>query len=164
MAANLLIALALVSLNPQEAQDSPPAQTEAVETIEDYAWMAGRWTGPGLGGIVEEVWSPPIGGQMIGHFGMYRDGKPIFYELMMMDEAEPGSGVRLRVKHFNADFTAWEDKGDWHEFEPVGIVDGEARFNGIKFHREGDELHLVVMLKSPEGEITENPMVLTRAE
>ena len=35
------------------ASDKPRAK------IEDMAWLAGRWLGDGLGGISEEIWSPP---------------------------------------------------------------------------------------------------------
>lgn len=80
-----------------------PAAAPAA-TIADAAWIAGRWVGAGLGGQIEETWAPAAGGQMVGHFQLVKDGKPALYELMMLDAAP--TGLRLRVKHFNADFTA----------------------------------------------------------
>src|SRR5688572_27278838 len=85
------------------------AQTERAATIEDAAWLAGRWVGEGFGGQMEETWAPPVGGQMVGHFRYWRDGQPQIYEIMLMDVVE--GGVRLRVKHFNPDFTGWEERG-----------------------------------------------------
>ena len=52
-------------------------------TIADMAWLAGHWIGGGLGGLTEEVWSPPRNGVMMGMFRLVRDGKPIFYELLI---------------------------------------------------------------------------------
>src|SRR5687767_15714011 len=42
-------------------------------TIADMAWLAGRWTGDGLGGRTEEIWSPPDAGTMMGTFRLIRD-------------------------------------------------------------------------------------------
>src|SRR5262245_45051261 len=59
-------------------------------TIADLAWLAGHWTGEGLGGFTEEVWSPPRNGAMVGMFRLVRDDKPVFYELLTVAE-EKGS-------------------------------------------------------------------------
>ncbi|RYY34034.1 MAG: hypothetical protein EOP59_16885, partial [Sphingomonadales bacterium] len=69
----LRFAVLLAMATPAVAQDA---------TIADAAWLAGRWVGEGLGGQVEESWSPAMGGQMAGHFTLVQDGKPVFYELM----------------------------------------------------------------------------------
>ena len=39
-----------------------PDQKSPAATIADMEWYAGRWTGSGLGGLNEEVWSPPRDG------------------------------------------------------------------------------------------------------
>ena len=41
-------------------QASPPA------TIADVAFLVGHWTGEGLGGTFEEVWTAPKKGVMVG--------------------------------------------------------------------------------------------------
>jgi hypothetical protein len=61
----------------------------------------------------------PVGGQMIGHFRYWRDGQPQFYEFMVLDVVE--GGVRMRLKHFNPDYTTWEDRETWTTFEPVSV-------------------------------------------
>src|SRR5262245_27094154 len=71
-----------------------------VATIADMSWLSGHWEGEGLGGVSEEMWSPPKNGVMMGMFRLVRDGKPIFYELLTMVE-EKGT-LYLRLKHFNA--------------------------------------------------------------
>jgi hypothetical protein len=83
-------------------------------TIADMAWLAGHWTGEGLGGLIEEVWSPPRNGVMMGMFRLVRDGKPIFYELLTL--AEERGSLTLRLKRFNADLTGWEEKDKTIDF------------------------------------------------
>jgi hypothetical protein len=125
-----------------------PARSQAPErraSIDDAAWLAGRWVGEGLGGIVEENWSPPLGGQMVGHFALVKDGKPVFYELMLLDQHE--GGLRMRVKHFNPDFTGWEEKDGWHSFEPRSVGPRRLEFEGLILRLEGEELVAIVTLR-----------------
>lgn len=118
---------------------SPPAHIGAA------SWLAGIWVGEGLGGQVEESWSAPRGGQMIGHFSLVRNGAPVFYELMLLDEQ--AGGLRLRVKHFNPDFTGWEEKDGWHSFEPRAAAPGELLFDGLSLRLEGGQLVATVTLR-----------------
>mgnify|MGYP003579899024 CR=1 FL=1 len=133
----------------------------AAASIADASWLAGRWVGEGLGGQVEETWAPAAGGQMVGHFQLVKDGKPVFYEILLLD-AQPG-GLRMRVKHFNPDFTAWEDKGEWHSFEPEAVEPDRISFKGLRLERSGDELTILVTLKQKDGRIEHMPLKLRRA-
>ena len=150
---SILAAFALASASPALAQ--------APATIDSASWLAGRWVGEGLGGQVEESWAPAAGGQMIGHFQLVKDGRPAFYEIMLLD-ALP-AGLRLRVKHFNPDFTAWEDKAVWHSFEPVSAAPDLLQFKGLTFARTGDDLLITVTLKTKDGTVTDHPIRLKRA-
>mgnify|MGYP001608406301 CR=1 FL=1 len=123
--------------------------TPAPATIEDAAWLAGRWVGEGFGGQMEEAWAPPIGGQMIGHFRYWRDGEPQFYEFMVMDVVE--GGVRMRIKHFNPDYTAWEDRETWTTFEPVSVSPERIEFNGLTITRESPNV-VVMTIRIRRGE------------
>jgi hypothetical protein len=138
-----------------------PVQAQAPAAIDSASWLAGRWVGEGLGGQVEETWAPAAGGQMVGYFQLVKDGKPAFYEILLLD-AQP-AGLRLRVKHFNPDFTAWEDKAVWHSFEPVSAAKDKLRFKGLSFDRSGDELLITVTLKAKDGKVTDHPLRLKRA-
>lgn len=138
------------------------AMPASAATIEDASWLAGRWVGTGLGGTVEETWAPAAGGQMVGHFQMVKGGKPQFYEILLLDSTP--AGLRLRVKHFNPDFTAWEDKGEWHSFEPAGgAARDELRFKGLRMKRSGERLTIWVTFRSKAGAIREEPFELRRA-
>lgn len=114
-------------------------------TIDDAAWLAGRWVGEGLGGQVEETWAPPQGGQMVGHFRLIRAGVPVFYELMLIDVGE--GGLRLRVKHFNPDFTGWEERGASHAFTPRSAAPGDLRFDELRYQREGGTMTATVRIQ-----------------
>ena len=151
----------LALLAPLALTVSVPALALAPATIDDASWLAGRWVGEGLGGQVEETWAPAAGGQMVGYFQLVKGGKPAFYEILLLD-AQPG-GLRMRVKHFNPDFTAWEDKAVWHSFEPVSVTPDVISFKGLTLARAGDELLITVTLKARDGTVTDHPLKLKRA-
>jgi hypothetical protein len=150
------VALALFG-GPFTAQ----AQTSRSAAIEDAAWLAGRWIGEGFGGQMEEVWTPPVGGQMVGHFRYWRADEPQFYEFMMMDIAD--GGVRMRVKHFNPDMVGWEEKGEWVTFEPVTAGPDALIFNGLEIRRE-TETRIVMTIRIRNGDtITDEVLRFERA-
>ena len=105
-------------------------------TIEDAGWLAGSWTGTAFGQRFEEVWNPPSAGTMVGFFKLIGDEGVEFYELLLLT-VEEGS-LSLRVKHFNADFTAWEEKEDFVDFRLVKKEEGALHFGGLSFYRRGD--------------------------
>ena len=125
------------------------AQTTRPVTIEAAAWLAGRWVGEGFGGEMEEAWSPPIGGQMIGHFRHWRDGQPAFYEFLILDVVE--GGVRMRVKHFSPDGRAWEEAERWLTFEPVSASPDALIFEGLAIRRTGaDTMEMTLRMRRGE--------------
>jgi hypothetical protein len=143
------LAIALLSVAAQSA------------TIEDAAWLAGRWTGTGLGGQLEEVWSPPAGGQMVGHFRLLQDGKPVFYEFILLDVVE--GGVRMRLKHFNPDHTAWEDKDNWTTFTPVSASPSKLEFSALTIERAGPDSLTMTLKMRRDGKVVEETMKFQRA-
>ena len=119
-------------------------------TIEDAAWLAGSWTGTGFGQRFEEVWNPPSAGTMIGLFKLFNDDGVAFYELLLLSVDE--GSLSLKVKHFNADFTAWEEKGDFVNFKLVKKEPDALHFGGISFYRrDADTIDgYIVMRKGDE--------------
>lgn len=57
-------------------------------TIEDMKWLAGTWRGKGMGGTVEEIWSEPQAGVMMGMFRFMQEGKLQMLELMTLSEKD----------------------------------------------------------------------------
>lgn len=103
--------------------------------VTEFKWLTGSWVGEGLGGQVEEVWSEPVGGSMVGHFRLVRDGKPVFYELLTLIEVE--GSVEMRIKHMNPDMTGWEEKNDFLTFKLVKHDTSGAYFGPFTIQRTG---------------------------
>jgi len=95
-------------------------------TADEVSWMSGRWASAADGEQIEEVWSPPEGGIMMGVFRWLKGGEPAFYEFMLL---KPGSsGLELHIKHFNPDLTGWEEKDQSTAFDLVHLGEREAAF------------------------------------
>ncbi len=118
-------------------------------TIHDVAWLAGHWRGEGLGGTIDEVWTPPLGSTMTGAFKLSKADTVVFYEMMAFVE-EAGS-VSLWVKHFNPDFTGWEEKDDKVVFPLVRLEPDAAYFGGLTFERVDAETMNVYLAFTRRG-------------
>lgn len=132
----------------------------AEATLEDVAWIAGDWRGTAFGGECEEAWQKPMGGSMLGTFKLVRDGEPVFYELMLLTREE--GRLVLKVKHFNPDFTAWEEKADAVVFELERVEPGKIVFNGLVMERRSED-GLDITLRMRRGdEVTDELIRLER--
>ena len=142
----ILITALLTLATPALARDAAPPKA----TIADAAWLAGRWTGEGMGGQVQEALSDPVNGQMVGYFTLSRDGKTAFHELMLIEEHE--GSLRVRVKHFGADFVAWEEKDKALDFPLMSTGKDELVFRALTFRRDGEDgLVIIVRFKTADG-------------
>jgi len=129
--------------------------------LSGLAWLVGQWSGEGLGGQIDEIWTAPQGGAMLGMFRLTSAGAPRFYELMTMVE-ERGS-VRLRLKHFNPDLTGWEEKGEAVEFPLVAVAGDRWLFDGLTIHRQGDDaMTIYVAISAADGTVREGAFSYTR--
>ena len=109
----------------EEGFASPPA------TLDQVDWLIGQWEGEGIRGApAMESWLKPIGGTMVGTFVQEdADGTIMFTEHMYLMQ-ESGTLV-LRLKHFNADLTGWEEKDGMLTFRLVAIEPCAAYFNAL---------------------------------
>ena len=115
--------------------DDPANQPPA--TLENVSWLVGNWVGTAFGAQIEEVWNPPSAGSMVGLFKVIRDDEVSFYEIMLLVEEE--GSLNLKVKHFNADFSAWEEKTEHVTFRLVAIEEDAVHFSGLSFYRTGPD-------------------------
>ncbi len=88
-------------------------------SIQSLSWMEGRWMGTLDGQEIEEHWSRPNAGTIIGMFRWVRDGKVNFYELLAIEEE--ASGTAMKIKHFSPGLKGWEDKDEAIEFDLVQL-------------------------------------------
>lgn len=131
-------------------------------TLSDVAWIAGSWEGNAFGGQVQEVWSPPLGDSMMCAFKLVVDGKVEFYELCQIRE-ENGSLV-LRLKHFNGDLSAWEEKDETVDFKLIKMEKNTAYFDGFTVEKVSkDKINMHVMI-GEDGEKSEMTFNYSRAK
>ncbi|TDQ18403.1 hypothetical protein DFQ04_0202 [Algoriphagus boseongensis] len=126
-----------------------PEDTPGKGKVDDLHWMVGYWAGPGLGGECEEVWMPAVDGHMVGTFRFWQDGKLVFSEFMNL--VQEGESISMKLKHFSADLTGWEEKEEWTTFKLIEMTENKAWFDGLTIERKGGQLIFQVNI-SESGE------------
>ncbi|MEL7217542.1 MAG: DUF6265 family protein [Pseudomonadota bacterium] len=131
--------------------ESPPA------TLDQLDWLVGQWAGEGIQGApAMESWLAPTGDTMVGTFVQETtDGAIMFTEHMYLMQ-ESGT-LALRLKHFNADLTGWEEKDDMLTFRLVAMEPCAVYFNALTLRcadpeRPGEGLVAAVRMKSDKPE------------
>ena len=115
-------------------------ESRPAATIEDAAMLVGSWTGTAFGQRFEDGVS--------------------FYELMLLAEEE--GTLFLKVRHFNADFTAWEEKADYVTFKLVKMSPGELHFGGLSFYRRSDDrIDGYIVMRSGD-QVSEQALIFER--
>ena len=137
-----------------------PGESRPAAKLTDASWLVGSWTGTAFGQNFEQVWNPPSAGSMIGLFKLYGEQGVSFYELLEL-RVEDGS-LSLKVKHFSADFTAWEDKADFVDFRLVKLEDNALHFGGLSFYRRGDDSIDGFIVMRKDEDLTENHLRYVR--
>ena len=127
--------------------ESPPA------TLSQLDWLIGQWEGEGVRGApAMESWLKPMGGTMVGTFVQEdADGTIMFTE--HMDLMQENGTLALKLKHFNADLTGWEEKDDFLTFRLVAIEECAAYFNALTLRcadkdKPGEGMVAAVRMKS----------------
>lgn len=89
-------------------------------------FMAGTWRTPHAWGDMEEIWSEPTHGNMMGSFRCIKDGKIVFYEFMVIEQRDSATVFKLR--HFSPGSIAWEDKESPYLYPMVSLSATTATF------------------------------------
>lgn len=133
-------------------------------SLEHVAWLTGAWQGTAFGSQFEEVWNPASAGSMVGMWKLFDDEKGVsFYELMLLKEE--GEGLVLLVKHFTADFIAWEEKDDFVKFRLVKVEDDAVHFSGLSFYRrDQDHIDGYIVMNHKDGSKTEHHIAYARVQ
>ena len=126
-----------------EVAGSPETDLDAI------AWIAGHWRGEALGGVTEEIWSPPLGDSMMASFKLVVGDQVKFYELITI--LEEGGTLILKLKHFSSDLHGWEEKGETVDFKLVKVTDDKVYFDGMTFENVSNEQMNVYVLIGDEG-------------
>lgn len=89
-------------------EDSHRNRPAPSPSLNDFAWLAGRWTGEIEVGKMEVVWSRPRAGLMMGMFRLVKDDQIAVLEFETLRDTS--NGVEFRMRHFSNALEAWEEK------------------------------------------------------
>lgn len=119
-----------------------PEESLMTATVDDFAWLTGTWVGERKGQAIEEHWSAPAGGAMMGMFRWLRGEAGPLYEFLSLEPGDPttGNGVLLRIKHFNAGLVGWEEKEQSTLFVLVALDTETAVF---RLQKDDGPMYLV---------------------
>lgn len=139
-----------VAVAKETGNASEETKPRAAATLADLAWLEGQWAGTGIGGNpAGETFSYAGEGQMVGHFWQADgEGGIQFYELITV--TPDGDSLLMRLKHFTADLTGWEEKpGDTAlEFPLRERSDTRWVFGPVTFTRpSADRLDVSVRMR-----------------
>ncbi|MGX1927727.1 DUF6265 family protein [Flagellimonas sp. 2504JD4-2] len=135
------------TLQLEENQQAPNA------TLDDVAWITGHWKGKALGGIVEEIWSPPLGESMMFSFRLVNDGKVSFYEVGHIRQID--STLILQLKHFHGDLRGWETKDETVDFKLVKMEKDKVFFEGLTMEKTSEDSMRVFVVVEQDKNVQE---------
>jgi hypothetical protein len=146
--AALIVGLVLPALLAPVVVGQPPTPA----SVTALAWMAGSWSGEAIGLAMEEHWTEPAGGTMIGMHRDVKGARTVLFEFLRIEErdgtlhylASPKGAppTTFPLKELGSERVVFENAA--HDF-PQRII----------YWREGDSLHARVegMVKGKlEGE------------
>ena len=121
-----------------------PTQPVAGVIAGDLSWLSGIWRGQHGADAIEEHWSKPAGGTLMGMFRWLRDEQVWFYELMTIEPRD--DEIVLHIKHFDPGLKGWEEKDQAVEYVLVEHQEGRAVF----VHAASLGQWLIYHLETPE--------------
>ena len=134
----LLIALANVSYEQAE-----PALNETL-SIDRLSWLTGNWKGPRDGGVLEEIWLPPLAGTITALVRSSEKSETRFVEIIHITEIN--GSLELNLQLFNNSLEPENIKA--HNFELTEIGRSFVVFKGIS-----DGSHRSLSYERPEENI-----------
>ncbi len=131
----------LNTLTYSDTTGSPKADLSNIQ------WIVGHWKSEAFGGIIEEVWTPPLGGSMMCAFKLVVNSKVKFYQLVTITEED--NSLILRLKHFHSDLKGWEEKNETIDFKLVKVSENKVYFDGFTFEQISDnEINMYVVFQN----------------
>jgi hypothetical protein len=146
-----------------------PAAEKAPVNLDDLAWLAGHWRGMKDGDVLDEQWSAPAGGALMGMFRWIKGGRVQMYEFLTIETDAEGRPVLL-LRHFNAGLIAWEDKDTPWRYPLTSSGPREAVFtlpNGdtrMTFRRPSEDTLIVLLERRKDGQTRTDEFNYTRVK
>ena len=148
----LALALLLCVVGPASVGEA------AGETAAELSFLTGRWVGEAGGALIEEWWMAPQGGALLGMFRVVADGRPVLYEVLLVEDAP--DGARLRLKHVGPDLSGREEKGPAAAWRLVSLEGKKAVWEQpgtgtrLSYERAAPDRLVAVLLKTKDGKPT----------
>ncbi len=115
---------------------------QAQGTLNDIAFLDGRWLGTYNGGPIEASWTAPKGNNIVGFIRMIKDDKPALYEIFAFEQTE--SGPVAMVKHFKPGMISLEEKEVADRYKFI-----EAKKNQALFEKDDASVRIIYERRSP---------------
>jgi hypothetical protein len=145
--AALFFAAVILAASPVPAQPAPKP-TPAKRTLADLTFLSGHWVEVTGRNLSEEIWTLPAGDSMAGVWRYVEEGRVRVLELLVIRQ-EAGGPV-LRLRHFDPDLVAREEKGAPVILPLVAVEKQSARFEepgasgagtvSLAYRRDGETL------------------------
>jgi len=141
-------------------------KTTKTATLDDLAWLAGCWEGRQGEAVVEEIWSKPAGGSMLGLSRTVKGNKTISFEFMQfrvengglvfLPQPQGGTRVSFPVKDsFAGKFTFENLQHDFPQriiYERKGALLLAAIEGTLKGNTEREEFQMRKVRCNPKDE------------
>lgn len=161
---SLALLLALQTATEQKVDGRPVAKAPPSDLpgkIEDLAWIQGRWKGKAFGGTIEEEFSLPGGGCILGISRITGDDNRLIFK-EFMDLTQAGKTLTYTVTVPNKIHTFSLGKIGPNE---VMWVDPTNKFpQSIHYKREGDFIRVVLKGVSNSGSPQEEVIRMDRVK
>ena len=132
-------------------------------SIEDFSFLTGYWSGEGFGGDTEEMWMPAVDGKMFGIFKQSSNNELVFSEFMEISEVD--GRFQLRLKHFNPDFSGWEDSEEHVIFPLRSVASNTIIFDGLSYElTNANHLKIEVSIGQSDGSVATETFNLSRTD
>lgn len=122
---------------------------QAQGTLNDIAFLDGRWLGDYNGGPIEASWTAPKGNNIVGFIRMIKDDKPALYEIFAFEQTE--NGPVAMVKHFKPGMISLEEKEVADRYKFI-----EAKKNQALFEKSDGSIRIIYEKRS------DNQLVIQR--
>ena len=128
--------------------------------LDKLSFLEGSWSAEKWGGQVEEYWSKPAAGNIIGMFRFYVDDELKFTEHFLIVEEE--EKIILKLRHFHSDFISWEEKDEYLTFELLEAKENYAQFKGLSYELIDAQTLIVKLQMNQSGETKTEEFVLKK--
>lgn len=121
----------VVAASSALAQDAIGTAPPAKATIQQVAFITGRWSGTLGDRNIEQHWMAPAGTSMVAAFRNLQGSTPMLYELLVIEEQE--GGLVLRIKYFapGPGLVGRQPQNEAAEHRLVKVEGEKAVFEGI---------------------------------